>query len=134
MPGAVFPGSIITQRIPKWRTSRCSDSVKASSANLEALYAALSGEETRPFTLDTFTMRPEPRFRQAGRTAWMMRKRAERVCLEHLPDTIQWITFHRPAARYTGVVDDCIWRTNLFQTPRHGVVAGDIKHMCLDAF
>ena len=40
---------------------------------MEALYAARSGEETRPFTLDTFTMTPEPRFRQAGKTAWMTR-------------------------------------------------------------
>jgi hypothetical protein len=35
---------------------------------------------------------------------------------------------------YTCVVDDCIERTNLFKAPRHGVIAGDIEHMCLDAF
>jgi hypothetical protein len=61
-------------------------------------------------------------------------QRAERVCLEHLPDTIEWITFHRPSAKYTCAVDDCIERTNLFKAPRHGVIVGDIKHVCLDAF
>ena len=40
---------------------------------MEALYAAPSGEETRPFTLDTFTITPEPRVRQAGKTAWITR-------------------------------------------------------------
>src|ERR1043165_378791 len=122
MPVAISPGSINTHRIPKCRTSRCSDSVKASSANLEALYAARSGEETRPFTLDTFTMTPEPRFRQAGNTAWIYAQRAERACLERLSETIKWIAFHRASAnKYSCVVDDCIERTNLFKALRHPI-------------
>jgi hypothetical protein len=44
------------------------------------------------------------------------------------------MVFHRPSAGYAGVVDDCIERTNLFKAPGHGVIAGDIEQMCLDAF
>ncbi len=58
----------------------------------------------------------------------MSRRRA------HLSETIKWIAFHRPSAEYACVVDDCIERTNFFKTSRHGVIAGDIEHMCLDAF
>src|SRR5690349_7216233 len=61
-------------------------------------------------------------------------QRAERVYLEHLSDTIEWIGFHRPSAKDGCVVDDCTERTNVFKTPRHRVIAGDIEHMCLDAF
>src|SRR4029453_3011285 len=61
-------------------------------------------------------------------------QRAERVCLERLSETIKWIAFHRASAnKYSCVVDDCIERTNRFKAPRHGVIAGDIEHMCLDA-
>src|SRR5205085_11926193 len=101
---------------------------------LEALYAASSGAETRPPTLDTFTMTPEPRCRQPGKTAWIMRKAPSVFVSNHLPDTIEWIAFHRPLSKDAGVVDDCIERTNLFKAPRHGVIAGDIERMCLDAF
>ena len=70
----------------------------------------------------------------AGQDRLDYAQRAERVCLEHLPDTIEWIAFHRPLSKDAGVVDDCIERTNLFKTPRHRVIAGDIERMSLDAF
>src|SRR5205085_5516800 len=50
-------------------------------------------------------------------------QRAERVGLEHLSDTIEWIVFHRPSAKYGCVVDDCIERTDLFEAPGHRFIA-----------
>jgi hypothetical protein len=80
-------------------------------------------------------MTPEPRFPPGGQDRLDYAQRAQRVCLEHLSETIQWIAFHRPSsASYACVVDDGIERTNFFKTPRHGVIAGDIEHMCRDAF
>ena len=79
-------------------------------------------------------MTPEPRFRQAGHPLDYA-QRAERVCLERLSEAIKWIAFHRASAnKYSCVVDDCIERTNHFKAPRHGVIAGDIEYMRLDAF
>ena len=36
--------------------------------------------------------------------------------------------------RRAGQIDDGVERSHLFEAPRHGVIAGDIEHMGLDAF
>ena len=73
MPGAMYPGSTMTTRIPKWPSSKCSVSDSASSACFDAAYAPSSGVPILPWTELMLTSTPLPRSRQAGTTAWAMR-------------------------------------------------------------
>jgi hypothetical protein len=44
------------------------------------------------------------------------------------------MVFHRPSYSYACLFDDLNEITNIFKAPGHGVIAGDIEQMCLDAF
>jgi hypothetical protein len=57
------------------------------------------------------------------------RRHASEVTRGFSPESVKDLVLRCLSAKYACVVDDCIERTNLFQAPRHGVIAGDIEHM-----
>jgi hypothetical protein len=56
-----------------------SASEAASSANFDAAYSPLPGSAKRPRMLETFTMRPAPRWRIGGRKARVMARAPNRL-------------------------------------------------------
>ena len=62
-----------TTLIPKWPSSKWSDSDRASSACFDAAYGPSRGVPILPCTELTLTSTPLPRSRQRGTTAWAMR-------------------------------------------------------------
>ena len=72
-PIETTPGSSSATSTPKWATSLAIVSTNASSAHFVAAYAPRAGSVMRPRTLDTNSIRPLPRSRIAGSTAWATR-------------------------------------------------------------
>jgi hypothetical protein len=69
-----MPGSSSATWIPNGAASIARDSSSASSAHLEAWYAAPGGRTRRPTTLDTNSTWPCPRARTPGSTARAARR------------------------------------------------------------
>ena len=70
---STMPGSMIATRILKDVTSWARHSLRASSANLEAVYAAIGAVAMWPATEATLMMQPLRRCRMAGSTACVHR-------------------------------------------------------------
>ena len=70
---SMIPGSTMATRMLNALTSWARHSLSASSANLDAVYAAIGDVATWPATEATLMMHPLRRCLIAGRTAWQQR-------------------------------------------------------------